>query len=1047
MIDITHRRIILPVAALFFLSGVCALVYEVLWTRYLADLMGATSLSHLVVLMTFMGGLSLGAILIGRLVDSGRNGLFYYGWLEVGIGLYAVVFPFLYNSLSGIFDNLGGAFSPGTTGLLTLKLCVSFLLIAAPAIAMGGTLPAVTRYLTESEAILRRNISLLYAVNSLGAVLGVLLGGFYIVYRYGMDAGLIYTGIFNISLGAAALGLARFFDPGDANPVKEITGDVDSNSERRLDSLIYDPAVARRAEIAAGLAGFAGMALQFAWIRYFAIVLGATHSAFVMVVAAFIFGIGLGALAIRGRWFRDNSLYSAIIAAFLFITFILTLGLFLHDRVPFEISRFLATVIKETPFAWPFYLTVKFGISFLLMLPVTLAMGMILPLCVRIASRGSGRVGHDVARVYAINTLGALLGIAVTGQLFFRLFSLPRTLQIILLIYAAAAIFLAWHYNGKGRKWVLSVIAGLMAAHFILWQPWSPLQLHVNRLGQVFEFKPLANYKEYQEDINTRELVAEINGPDVEAVVTMYTSNVPPFKSLMINGKPDASNAPMSSDMKTQVLLSHLPMLLHPDPQNVFVLGVGSGITSGEALKFPEVENVTTAELAAEVFEASKYFADDNNRYWENPKHRMVIDDGKTFLRLNLEKFDVISMEPTNVWQEGMAGLFSEDFFRLVRSSLAPGGLVAQWLHAYEVDDQTIDIILKTFSRVFPDSSVFKVSSSDYLLLGYDDRWRFDPLDFERRFYQPPVFESQQKIGHDNPVAILLREVMGREKFREYTTALRAPVNTENFPVLELASEYGRFLGNRVSIFAENDQRINPDSSGLLIDDYFNAAGFRSDQARNAIQTLDPGENDRLRTSFNMKLINGGSPTGSGETTIQEIIMYVEDPRLRETLSHPYRKIPADRLSVDDAFIQIGAELQLWERASSRFWTPGIERLQNLYNHFAERVDRENAGWVAGDIGITLAKAQACRAALPFLRVAEDTGILIQRSISEGHLGVIFSCEIKEGSPHKALRWWDLIEENNFPVTKSLRMDKTLLDIMLGAEPPSSVYGKLPSRL
>ncbi|MDF1579123.1 MAG: hypothetical protein P1P81_11845, partial [Desulfobulbales bacterium] len=545
---------------------------------------------------------------------------------------------------------------------------------------------------------------------------------------------------------------------------------------------------------------------------------------------------------------------------------------------------------------------------------------------------------------------------------------MPRTLQIILLIYAAVAIFLAWNIRGKGRKWVLSVIAGLMAAHFLLWQPWSPLQLYANRLGQVFEMIPLATYNEFIEEINTRELVAEFNGPDVEAVVTINTGGVPLFKSLMINGKTDASNAPLTADMKTQVLLSQLPMLLHSNPQNVFILGAGSGITSWEALKFPEVEKVTTVELAAEVFEASKYFADDNNRYWENPRHRMVIDDGKTFLRLNRKKFDVIAMEPTNVWQEGMSGLFSEDFFRLVKSRLAAGGLVAQWLHAYEVDDLTINIVLKTFSRVFPDSSVFKIGSGDFLLLGYDAQWRFNPLDFARRFRQPLILESQQEIGHHNPAAILLREVMGREKFREYTMVAQAPVNTENFPVLERASEYGRFLPNSVSIFGENDERMSPDGGPLLIDDYFRLAGFRHEEVRVVIDVIKPGENDRLRDSLKLRLMSG-SGSGLPETSMQEIMINIEDRRLREILTHPYRNIPVSRLSIDDAFIQLGAELHLWEKSASHFWTPGIERLRFLYNHFASGVDPEGAGWVAHDIGITLAKVSACRAALPFIRI------------------------------------------------------------------------------
>ncbi|MFN2366403.1 MAG: hypothetical protein ABR523_08075, partial [Desulfurivibrionaceae bacterium] len=442
----------------------------------------------------------------------------------------------------------------------------------------------------------------------------------------------------------------------------------------------------------------------------------------------------------------------------------------------------------------------------------------------------------------------------------------------------------------------------------------------------------------------------------------------------------------------------------------------------------------------------SKYFAADNNRYWENPRHRMVIDDGKTFLRLNREKFDVIALEPTNVWQEGMAGLFSENFFRLVKSRLAAGGLVAQWLHAYDVDDLTVNIILKTFSQVFPDASVFKTSSSDYLLLGYDDRWRFNPPDFERRFRQPLILESQNKIGHDNPAALLLREVMGREKFREYTMVAQAPVNTENFPVLEQASEYGRFLGNNVTIFGENDVRISPEGGPLLIDDYFSLAGFRHEEVRAVIDMIKPGENDRLRDSLKLRLLSGGN-SGLRAASMQEIMLNIEDLRLREILTHPYRNIPVARLSIDDAFIQLGAELHLWEKSASHFWTPGIKRLRSLYNHFAGGVDPEGAGWVAQDIGVTLAKTDACRAALPFLRIAEEKGFLIPEVIAPDNLGFVFSCEAKVGNPQKALYWWSLIERNRIYQTNSLKMDKAILDIKLGGQPPPPVYRRLPGRL
>ncbi|MDF1579113.1 MAG: hypothetical protein P1P81_11795, partial [Desulfobulbales bacterium] len=521
--------------------------------------MGATSLSHLVVLMVFMGGLALGAVLVGRLVDRGGNGLLYYGWLEVGIGLYAVLFPFLASWATGLFSYLGAYLGPGTTGLLFLKFLIAVLLITAPAVAMGGTLPAVTRYLTASTYGLRRNISLLYGVNSLGAVLGVLLGGFFIAQWFGLSAGMIAAGIFNVSLGLSALGFAWFLR---TYPRRKLGLEEESHSprrlEERLDGVTYLPYASHGAVVAAGLAGFAGMALQVAWIRYFAIVLGATHSAFTIVVAAFIFGIGLGALLVGSRWIGRISLPLVLTVTFLVTVLTLIAGLFFYGRAPFEISRFLA-IINGTPYAWPYYMVLKFGICFLLMLLPSVASGMILPLCVRIAGRGGERVGRDVALVYGVNTLGALLGIGITSQLLFRIMTLPQTLQAIMLVYALATIFLALVLREKGHKWILLLAGTLLAAHFLMWQPWSPEQLQVSRIH--FERDPSFAYRDFLKENKTYKVVAELQGPDVHVAVMDDYFFREPVRVLVINGKPDASNQPGSSDVVNFVLAAHLPML------------------------------------------------------------------------------------------------------------------------------------------------------------------------------------------------------------------------------------------------------------------------------------------------------------------------------------------------------------------------------------------------------------------------------------------------------------------------------------------------------
>ena len=338
------------VLTIFFLSGCCGLVYESLWARYLTELTGGTALSQLIVLMVFMGGLSLGAMLVGRLVDKqmGR-GLVVYGWLEIGIGLYAIIFPYLHSKLSHFYFSAGANLGSGTAGLLGLKILLAFLLIIMPSVAMGGTLPAVSRYLTRSFEGLRGNIALLYGINSLGAVVGILAGGFFLVYHYGMTVSMQYTGALNLAIGLAALVYARFAAP--AKIASTAPGlSKDQCPEEKFDCITYEPAEIRRALLTAGLAGFAAMALQMAWIRYYVIFLGATHSSFTIVVAAFIFGIGLGSLLVKTKIVGRIPLPRFLTGLLVFITTILWVQLFLYARLPFEISRLLG-VIAPTPFA------------------------------------------------------------------------------------------------------------------------------------------------------------------------------------------------------------------------------------------------------------------------------------------------------------------------------------------------------------------------------------------------------------------------------------------------------------------------------------------------------------------------------------------------------------------------------------------------------------------------------------------------------------------------------------------------------------------------
>lgn len=1027
------------VAAAFFLTGGCGLVYESLWTRYLAELTGGTALSQLIVLMVFMGGLALGAILVGQLVDKRpAKGLFVYACLELGIGFYAILFPYLHKLFSHFYFSIGTHLGSGSAGVLVLKVLLPFCLIITPSIAMGGTLPAVTRYLTRSLDGLRANISLLYGINSLGAVVGILLGGFSLVYRYGIAASMQYTGLFNLIIGLAALTYAFLNAQADEFEAEQAPIGR-SCSEGLPDCHLYNPAEVRMAIIIAGLSGFAAMALQVTWIRYFVIILGATHSSFTIVVAAFIFGIGLGSLLVRTKMVGRIYLPKILLSLMVLITTILWLYLFLYARLPFEFGRILG-VFAHTPFAWSVHSVTKFGLLFLLMLLPSVASGMILPVCIRIAERGSDLIGRDVARIYAVNTISALLGILLTGQLLFRMFNLPHTLQAIMLFYLGATIFLIIARDGMTRSRILTFITVLLVVHVVFWRPWSPEQLFVSRVDFGTD-EPLI-YDDFLKYNKHKKIIKDGHGPDVHATVAEVSSGSHKYRALFINGKPDAST---NIDRPIQILLGQIPVLLHPAPEDVFVLGLGSGISSGAILEFPGIEKVVTAELAEEVFESSKEFADYNSRFWENPRHKLVIDDGMSYLRLSEKKYDLICLQPSNIWQAGMPGLFSEDFFRLVKSRLKAGGLTAQWLHTYMADDLTVEIVIKTFARVFPHASVFLLNEDNLLLVGYDEQWKFDPQSLKRRFNQPQILELQKSIGNVNPEALLLREVMDRTSFYEYTRVLPIPINTLNYPILEKAAEYGLFMHKSSTLMFRLDSRTDPDDGSMLIHEYVKQVGFDWDQNLSVIKSTVLDDDYKLKESMNFMLLNKlwsegqASPPQSGIATIH-------DAQLREIIMHPNYRKPVEQLTASDAYNLLGAELLVWYKAASQIWTPDPERLYQLYDRFASEVDNETAGMVARKAGFSLAVGRACNVARSFFLKAEARGALAPETMTPDEIGVVFNCEVTAGKPERASLWWKVIEEQNIQQTSVMKADKANLDIKLGGDLPPAIYGRLPER-
>jgi spermidine synthase len=265
------------------------------------------------------------------------------------------------------------------------------------------------------------------------------------------------------------------------------------------------------------------------------------------------------------------------------------------------------------------------------------------------------------------------------------------------------------------------------------------------------------------------------------AISTVAVRKLAGTVSLAIDGKVDASNA---GDMLTQRLLAHVPLLLHPNPQRAAILGLGSGVTLGSALTHP-LEEAAVLEISPDVVEASRFFEAENHRALQDPRTRLIVGDGRTHLLLGHQQFDMIVSEPSNPWMAGIASLFTREFFQAARNRLAPGGVLCQWAHTYDISSGDLRSIVATFLSVFPDGTLWLVGDADVLLVGSTE-----PLDariagMAAAMQRPGVAEDLANVGVRTPFPLLSLFVAQGEALKAWADG--APIQTDDRSPLEFS--------------------------------------------------------------------------------------------------------------------------------------------------------------------------------------------------------------------------------------------------------------------
>jgi spermidine synthase/tetratricopeptide (TPR) repeat protein len=749
---------------LFALSGAAGLVQEVAWNRALAQSLGHSLQALTAVLVCFLGGLGLGAAAGARLAGRVGPPLRLYAGLEAAVAIGALAAPRVAALFSQILERFGPAVETAA-GLAVLRFVLALAALLPPTLAMGATLPCLVREATRRGADPTGAVATLYGWNTLGAAAGAACGSFLLLPLLGTRLTFGAAAAMNLAAALGALVLAAALPP----PAAGAAPGRDGAPTAAAGAL---PGDRRRAALIAVLvSGCAGALLQVGWIRVATLAFGSTVFAVGATLTAYIAGLGAGPLLARRAIGRaaDPVLPAAATLAVAGVASLLILPLL--GLLPEAAAALAAFLPGGAPLL---LLGLPFALLFLVLLPATAAQGASFPALVATAGAGAG-VHRDAGVLYGASTAGSVAGFLLAGFVLLPSVGSRRTLAIAglaSLAVAAALLRLAVPAAPAGRRLRRRLCALLLAVSVAGVATASRTWTREVVSGGGLLYGPVyraAGGPRPAEAMRRRGAILYYR-EDGSGIVTVRR-NPAGVLSLQINGKTEASTG---GDVPTQLLAGHLPLLLHPHPGRVLVIGLASGITVGAAERHP-IETVTVFEIARGVIDAARLFDDHHQRALDDPRLDLRVDDARGGLLVRRDRYDVIASQPSNPWVAGVANLFTEEFYRLARSRLAPGGLICQWVQAYRLAPDDLKGIVAAFLRVFPEATLWEESpgGGDYFLIGGDAPLRIDPARLAAAGREA-AWADLKRAGLDGPADLLARFVSGPAGLARLASGARA---------------------------------------------------------------------------------------------------------------------------------------------------------------------------------------------------------------------------------------------------------------------------------
>src|SRR6266481_1447734 len=754
------RKAFVLIAACFTLSGATGLIYEVLWARMLGLVFGATTVAISVVLAAFMGGLALGSALAARFAGRIKRPVRAYALIEIAVGLYALAVPLLFRGIDRVYAQVWQQFHPGSYSFAFSRFLLASTVLLIPTALMGATLPVLVAALQRSSQNIASAIARLYTWNLTGAIAGVIAAGFFLLPRFGVRETIWIAAAINLAIGLVAFLLDLRSVEGHHDLGDRVTAAGDSNKE--IDRPLPQAVLTERFWLfCAFTSGFVTITMQVVWSRILAMIIGSSTYAFSVVLALFLLGLALGAGLIStnknadGRWLRRAVLVIEILTAF---------TLFLSLKITSATPDFLiAGAFRLGINSWTGLLALQIAAAALLILVPATLMGMVMPLVLMWAGRRSkGEPAADfsqssvrlVGHSYALNTIGAIAGSVAAS---FVLIPGTSTRFTIFCAAALCLIVAAIAYEPRrvtsdhalARSLSIGVTLTVLVAMFA---GWPRLNLNALSTGAYDSYvRVLARSrgtipdKDLNDGAGNHQLLMYEEGRTATVSVRRDWG----ITSVAINGGTNASDA---DDMPTQVMLGQLGVLTAPRSGQALIVGFATGVTAGSVLQSP-IESIDCVEIEPAAVASSRYFEHVNNRPLGDPRLHLIIDDARTYLRVNPTTYDLIISEPSHPWVPGVANLFTREFFALGRVRLKNDGVFVQWIQIYQLSTESLRSVLETFHEVFPHVAVFHVRGAakgkDLILLGSRAPISFDQIN--QRFSDQRISAELARAGIKSP--------------------------------------------------------------------------------------------------------------------------------------------------------------------------------------------------------------------------------------------------------------------------------------------------------